>query len=137
MCLYVREDMPRKLTTTKHYVVYKRLRSLVHDRKLAYRPPYYSSFLYEPGKLNKINAIYSRKSVKIAQRVVEQGFHAYRDAATAYQKRWLGAEKVKPCIIPAGSQVFYGDGNEVVSNKLIVFNNMEQLNKWCANNPVT
>ena len=129
--------MPRKLTTTKHYVVYKRLRSLIHNRKLTYRPPYYCSFLYEPGKLNKINALYSRKGTKIDQRVVEQGFHAYRDAATAYRKRWLGAENVQPCIIPAGSQVFYGDDDEVVSNQLIVFNSIEQLNKWCANNHVT
>lgn len=138
MCLYILESMPHKLITTKHYVVYKRLYSRVHNRKPAYRPPYYSGFLYEPGKLNKINAIYSRKSVASAQRVVESGFHAYRDAATARQRRAGGdAEVIKPCIIPAGSQVFYGKDKEVVSNKLIVFKSIEQLNEWCANNPVT
>lgn len=138
MCLYVLEEMPHKLTTTKHYVVYKRLYPSVHNRKRVYRPPYYAGFTYEPGKLEKIKSLSKRKSRLSDEHIVERGFHAYRDAATAQQRcSYDGAEVIKPCIVPAGSEVFYGSKEEVVSNKLIVFNNMKQLNKWCANNPVT
>ncbi len=138
MCLYVLEEMPKKLITTKHYIVYKRLHQTVHKHKLAYHPPYYTFFIYEPGKLYKTSRLCSRKSALTAARIVECGFHAYRDAATAKKRRpYHSSEVVKPCIVPAGSQVFYGKYNEVVSDKLIVFKSIEQLNKWCANNPVT
>lgn len=138
MCLYILEEMPKKLITTKHYVVYKRLYASVHNRKRVYRPPYYSGFIYEPGKLQEIKSIKGRTGWHRGIRIVEHGFHAYRDAATARQRRAGGdAEVIKPCIIPAGSQVFYGRDKEVVSNKLIVFKSIEQLNEWCANNPVT
>lgn len=136
MCLSVLEEMPKKLITTKHYAVYKRLHPTVHNHKLVYRPPYYAHFIYEPGKLNKINRLHSREGWKIGERVVERGFHAYRSKAAA--ESWSAWDEViKPCIVPAGSEVFYGSRGEVVSNKLIVFSSIAQLNKWYANNPVT
>lgn len=137
MCLSVLKEMPKKLITTKHYAVYKRLHPTVRNHKLVYRPPYYAHFIYESGKLNKINSLHSREGWKIGERVVERGFHAYRSKKAAAESRSTWHEVIKPCIVPAGSEVFYGEHDEVVSNKLIVFSSIAQLNKWCANNPVT
>lgn len=136
MCLYILKEMPKKLITTKHYVVYKRLRFMVHDGKPAYKPPYYQNFIYKPGKLKKINVLHSQKGWLTDEHIVERGFHAYRSEAVA-KSRSTWHEVIQPCIVPAGSEVFYGKGEEVVSNKLIVFISIEQLNKWCADNPVT
>lgn len=136
MCLYVLKEMPKKLITTQHYVVYKRLRLCLHNGKPAYQPPYYCNFIYEPGKLNKINTLHSHKGWATYPDFVERGFHAYRNKAVAKSRRFWN-ESIKPCIVPAGSEVFYGERGEVVSNKLIVFKNIAQLNEWCANNPVT
>lgn len=134
MCLYVLKSMPKKLTTTKHYIVYKRLKSARKPGKPGYVPPYYTYFFYEPGVLYLIKSIASITT--FGRRIVERGFHAYRTEYSAKCMRYTG-EVVVPCIVPAGSEVFYGDNEEVVSNKLIVFKNIEQLNEWCANNPVT
>lgn len=140
MCLYVHPKQPLAtngsyiaVKTQKHYLAWK----VCRQYNVNVVTSWYMASKYLFGKLYRL-----RDSLRAVERrdnaEVHEGFHALRYKTNRWQGMRLGGpNNLYPCIIPAGSKVIYGRDGDVVSNRLIVFRDIEQLNEWCANNPVT
>lgn len=134
MCLYIHSKQPRNsankyvpIRTTRHYLVWKAAQN---------RGSYVASwFRYDKYVFGKERGI---KKLGISYGVVERGLHALRKKTSMWRgvSGFWRMNNLYPSIIPAGSDVVYGDSGDVVSNRLIVFRNIEELNAWCKANPV-
>ena len=140
MCLYVHPKQPLAtngsyiaVKTQKHYLAWK----VCRQYNVNVVTSWFIGQEYLFGKLYRLRgSLHVDERRHIAE--VHKGFHALRYKTNKWQDRRLGYPKnLYPCIIPAGSEVIYGRDGDVVSNQLIVFRDIDQLNKWCANNPVT
>ena len=135
MCLYIHHLQKDRgvITTKQHYLVYKVLCRLKPSGK-GYMSPY-RRMLYEFGRIYK---------VKLQQPsrygTVHRGLHATRtrkEAREIVKIESLLPQRVCeyfPAIIPAGSRIYYGIWDDVVSDKLIVFKDMKSLCEWTKNN---
>ena len=122
MCLYIKNSRYNGVcTTTKDYYVYKRLEKV---SSIKYRSPVMGYYCYNTDN----TYIHVAKGFDANRSgygtIVDRGFHAYRTKRTAIRCSFA-YETVVRCIIPAGSLVYYGDINDVCSNKLIVPINAE------------
>lgn len=141
MCLYIHPKQPLgakgsyvTLKTPKHYLVWKVCRDIGHKSVVI---SWFRKSEYLFGKLYRLPIPMCQRYL-VHDDTVHLGFHALRYKTNKWQGMRLGDPKnLYPCIIPAGSEVIYGQDGDVVSNQLIVFRDINQLNKWCANNPVT
>ena len=95
----------------------------------------YRNFRYIMGRLytasmaNYVSASWEwvnerRKYFSYAQMGV--GLHAMRKPDA---EQWRYGNKVYPAIIPKGSRIFIGRDDDIVSNQLVVFQNMKELSK--------
>ena len=122
---------PFKRKARKHKLVYKGLeqnrwatkRGSVQEDYIA---PYRGT-KYEFGKL--YDAVFTSQGKSIYA-----GLHSFRGKRIAHKELgWMPGHDIFPAIIPKGS-AYYTNFNEVVSEQLIVFRNMDELNKWKEEN---
>lgn len=123
MCLILYKDFT-KIITHVDIVVYKvvtRVRTRTGQPDTFYKSPYFL-FDYEKdvvycGKLRKLVSPYS------GDLVVEDGFHSYEHLKDA-ERNTCPCGIVVKCIIPAGSELYKGNGidltSQYASNKIII-----------------
>lgn len=124
MCLRRHRGQDRAITTKKHYMVWKKGRGLT----VMVSP--FRNFCYIFGKEYCTN-------LRSTRCTVDDGFHSMRQKSCRGKWRWnygLTNTSWFPCIIPTGSEVYYGKDGDVASNKIIVFRNIKELNKWYKEN---
>ena len=126
MCLYVLKGYKTPRKATEDIVVYKRLMKSSWPNEF-YSP--YQSFRYVRGKTytSKIDPVLTqfrrypkrRHDGTIVIGEINIGIHAYSKKEEAYFRKgqW---DKVIKCIIPKGSKYHLGEGNEIVTNTLII-----------------
>lgn len=87
----------------------------------------YKNFQYTLGKefsakiVKKMNPSWGEFAI-----VVNEGLHAWRTGERA-QNLSCNSRKCYPAIIPKGALYYIGDNDDIVSNKLIVYNNLDDL----------
>lgn len=64
---------------------------------------------------------------------IELGFHFTIDEGKMFRKYKYSLGDVRYAVIPKGAEYCFGENNEVVSNKVIVFSNKEELDKYVSN----
>lgn len=60
--------------------------------------------------------------------IIEEGLHACTTIKSAHTHLWTKCA-VYPAVIPKGSEMYFGMDDEVVSNALIVYKNLSDLEK--------
>lgn len=134
MCLSIYGHGPevKIATADNHYVVWKRLRpsyGLSLSGWIGNSP--YQRARYIDGKLVKAR-LSLRRNGAAGEWVVEAGLHALRTPTSIF---WITDDtEIFPAIIPRGAKLYYGDMDDVVSNKLIVFKDKHSLLKWAEKN---
>lgn len=116
MCLYIKHSRYNGVcTTTRDYYVYKRLEKVSSIR---YRSPFMGYyFTVDNTYVHVAKGFDANRSGY--ETIVSRGFHAYRTKRTAIRCLYAYGTVVR-CIIPAGSRVYFGQNDEVCSDKLIV-----------------
>lgn len=126
---------PIKKVAEKDIIVYKVLN--VSGKS------YYKGFCYEKGKLYSLN-----KQLKITNlNYIKEGFHSYSEGSSFCWNIFFNTLIVKSpsgliyenypkgilvrCVVPKGSEYYVNKLGEVVSNKIIVY---EQDNSFSINN---
>lgn len=141
MCLYIiskhgGRKNPRPMRATEHYEARKvlRLGYVRKDSKIVqtFRSPYRSTAYY-PGKMKSSDIVLDNDND------IHQGLHGYRNgqgagprynpAISPEMASWV--TRALYAIIPRGSLVYYGTGNEFVSTHLVVFRTREEMLAWC------
>lgn len=162
MCLYIlskhiqRRWLPflrHKVTPAvlrNHLVVYKVVRQLSRG---TYVSPYRDNRLTLGVALEYVNMRPTRRWTRAHRAfkdnfefnpfVIEAGWHAMLSKAKAESMAsamgdhpLIGVHRVIAGVIPAGSQVFYGEHDEVVAETMILFNDNEQAARWIVDHPV-
>lgn len=137
MCLTIDAKIHKPQTKDTHHdkytsriaqrdiLVYKVLEPCKNKTNFALSP--YQAFIWKFGKLVNRRAVKScYDTYKWAQPTIRIGLHACTTRHSAFRHMQF-ARKVFPAIVPKGSRVFFGLHNEIVSNNLIVYKNMEDL----------
>lgn len=115
MCLFIKEGCHIEIAE-KDIVTFK----CVLKRKNYWEPPYRGSELYEYNKVltarkypyRPTNTIKHLQVIKDFE--IHEGFHSRVEKTSYYNKI---------CIIPAGSEICYGNDYDIVSLHIIVFKN--------------
>lgn len=107
-------------------VVYKALEPEKNSPNTGRSP--YRAFIWRFGKrVNRRGFTLCHTKYKWALATINEGLHACTTRTSALRHVHYGVGKVFPAIIPRGSRVVFGIKNEIVSNSLIVYKNMEDL----------
>lgn len=126
MCLYVDSHFH---PTNKPYVnkvpwvAWKMLHTYQSARTgLELRSPF-RDFKWRPGRLEH-RKLEDLRGYTPRQARIFKGLHGFRteNSCTA-----AGGSQIFPCLIPPGSEVFYGLHNDFVSSQLIVYETMQDL----------
>ncbi len=124
MCLYVDErfhDMNNlekcPHTSERPIIVWKML-----DRSLS--NGWVSPFCLMPYILGEV---YRVELFGHRCNIIEEGLHAYYNETRANRNVTHWTFFCFPAIIPAGIQFYFGEGQHIVSKKLVVFENMGKL----------
>lgn len=137
MCLTIYKSSNNKVTAhvaDRDLIVNKYMRYIPSEMRL-YSP-------YQSGNSYVFNKVYTAPNFHTTcEDSVEYGFHSYKWGCSAPSWRLILRENRKTiAVIPAGSRYFVGTNNEIVSNKIIFFKDMNSLYKYyninCLGNPV-
>lgn len=125
MCLYLKKT--KKYTASENIEVFKRFLKPSKEDAKTLITPYMNKRLYKNRLLKtKIGRIMP-STFKGKKGFIEQGFHSYSILSTAIDKsksRLLSIdyEVIYCCIIPKGAEYYIGEHDEIVSNKIIIIN---------------
>lgn len=123
MCLYLKKT--KKYTASENIEVFKRFLKPSKEDTKTLITPYMNKRLYKNRLLKtKIGRIMP-SILKSKKGFIEQGFHSYSKLSTAMDKSRLlsiDCEVIYCCIIPKGAEYYIGEDNEIVSNQLIIIN---------------
>lgn len=124
MCLYLKNT--KKYTASENIEVFKRFLKPSRENTKTIVTPYMNKRLHKNKLLEtKIGKI--MPSVINVNGYIDQGFHSYSKLSTATNRSRLhspftGYEVIYCCIIPKGAEYYIGKGDEIVSNQLIIIN---------------
>lgn len=114
----------------KHYTVYKVVKRSWH-RDNDYVTPYRGARVVF-GRLERSRIVFYNCFGNTVT-VINEGLHSCRTLETAERLRKENKKhSICTAIIPKGSKLYYGVDGDVVSNKLIIFENNEAMNKWLS-----
>lgn len=117
----------KKYTASENIEVFKRFLKPSRENTKTIITPYMYKRLYKNKLLKtKIGRIMP-SILKSKKGFIEQGFHSYSKLSTATNKSRLhspftGHEVICCCIIPKGAEYYIGEDDEIVSNQLIIIN---------------
>lgn len=134
MCLSIHIDQPKNsegqfipYVTKRDYIVWKRITQQINW--MSNETEYVTPFQHMHVVFSKAFRAKMASQRPAYSAYVTVGLHAHlrkRERHMRYGNIWV------PCVIPAGSSVYYGESNEIVSNALIIFKDMDQLNAYYA-----
>lgn len=67
------------------------------------------------------------------QIIINSGFHSYDDFSSAkhsFMFLYYGKKCIKPALIPQGAEYCFGNEGDIVANRIIVFENEKQREKY-------
>lgn len=127
MCLFIKDDCHIEIAE-KDIITFK---DVIDRKDHGWEPSYRGTELYEYNKvltarkypytpIDTIEHLQARE-LKTGKLVIDEGFHS---------KVRKNCSCNKICIIPKGSEICYGDSNDIVSLHIIVFKNIFSYLKY-------
>lgn len=135
MCLFTRKSYS-KYSEARKYDPYIASHPILVSKYLdKYLQSPYQGFKFTIGKLFKTKlakgSVYN--SVDNFKKKISKGFHSFyseNGTRSLFDQRYI----LFPAIIPAKSSFFIGSDLDIVSDRLIVFSTMVEINRYLAEN---
>ena len=126
MCLYIDNDLHpinKHRIAERDIVVYKALDAIHETGGIS--PYMRATWLFGEQKIVRIGKAKTRKGCDNDIYLIHKGLHSCN---TKLKARCHGLpDNLCPAIIPKGSKLFFGTNGDIVSNALIVYKNMKEL----------